>query len=98
MVFIFALLGLLTGTGGKHRVHGKIALKSCHHRKGVGKAMLGRVVKEAMDRDIHNVFTFVRADNKAGLHLNRKFGLLPKGPSNQNPSLVTVEKILHQDF
>eukprot|EP00091_Calanus_sinicus_P021174 TRINITY_DN6137_c0_g1_i2.p1 TRINITY_DN6137_c0_g1~~TRINITY_DN6137_c0_g1_i2.p1 ORF type:complete len:152 (-),score=39.99 TRINITY_DN6137_c0_g1_i2:255-710(-) len=69
-----------------------------HRRKGVGKAMLGRVVKEAMDRDIHNVFTFVRADNKAGLHLNRKFGLLPKGPSNQNPSLVTVEKILHQDF
>ena len=33
-------------------------------RKGVGKAMLGRVLKEAMDRDIHNVFTFVRVDNK----------------------------------
>ena len=67
-------------------------------RKGVGKAMLGRVLKEAKDRDIHNVFTFVRADNKAGLHLNRKFGMLPKGPSNQNPTLVTVEKLLHHDF
>merc|ERR1711970_493150 len=69
-----------------------------HRRKGVGKAMLGRVLKEAMDRDIHNVYTFVRPDNKVGLHLSRKFGLLPSEHHNHNPALVTVEKILHHDF
>merc|ERR1712142_1101363 len=69
-----------------------------HRRKGVGKAMLERVLKEAKDRDIHNVFTFVRPDNKVGLHLSRKFGLFPKEHNNRNSSLLTVEKILHQDF
>merc|ERR1711931_175838 len=69
-----------------------------HRRKGVGKAMLGRVLKEAMDRDIHNIYTFVRPDNKVGLHLSRKFGLLPSEQRNHNPSLITVEKILHHDF
>jgi len=67
-----------------------------HRRKGVAKAMLGRVLKEAMDRDIHNVFTFVRPDNKVGLHLSRKFGLLPK--EQNNSGLLTVEKVLHQEF
>ena len=60
--------------------------------------MLSRVLKEAMDRDIHNVFTFIRPDNKVGLHLSRKFGLLPKDQNNQNSRLVTVEKILHKEF
>jgi len=69
-----------------------------HRRKGVGKALLRRVLKEAMERDIHNVFTFVRVDNKAGIHLNRKFGLLPKGPSPCDQTLISYEKILHQDI
>ena len=33
-------------------------------RKGVGKALLSRVFKEAETRDIHNIYTFVRIDNK----------------------------------
>ena len=69
-----------------------------HIRKGVGKAMLRRVLKEAQERDIHNVYTFMRQDNKVGFHLSRKFGLVPKGPSDQNPTLVTVEKMLHQEM
>ena len=34
-------------------------------RKGVGKALLSRVFKEAETRDLHNIYTFVRVDNKA---------------------------------
>ena len=33
-------------------------------RKGVGKAMLTKVMEEARKRDIHNVYTFIRVDNK----------------------------------
>ena len=35
-------------------------------RKGVGKAMLTKVMEEARKRDIHNVYTFIRVDNKVG--------------------------------
>ena len=81
-------------------------------RKGVGKALLSKVFKEAESRDIHNVYTFVRVDNKvsicllkmfnssnvqAGFALGRKFGLLSRGPSKHDPSLLTVEKILHSN-
>ena len=37
---------------------------SRHRRKGVGKAMMARVMQEAEKRNIHNVYTFIRVDNK----------------------------------
>jgi len=74
-----------------------IGTLSRHKRKGVGKALLSKVFKEAESRDIHNVYTFVRVDNKAGFALGRKFGLLSRGPSKHDPSLLTVEKILHSN-
>ena len=40
-----------------------------HRRKGVGKAMLGRVMQEANKRDIQNVYTFIRVDNKVNLEI-----------------------------
>jgi len=64
-------------------------------RKGVGKALLSRVFKEAETRDIHNIYTFVRIDNKAGFALGRKLGLVTKGPSKHDQSLIMVEKIFH---
>ena len=91
---LFASWGLLTDTGGKSDILDQVLIILV--RKGVGKAMLGRVLKEAMDRDIHNVFTFIRPDNKVGLHISRKFGLLPKDQNNSG--LLTEEKVLHQDF
>ena len=42
---------------------------SRHRRKGVAKAMMARVMQEADRRDIHNVYTFVRVDNKVRLEL-----------------------------
>merc|ERR1712156_943754 len=70
---------------------------SRHRRKGVAKAMMARVMQEADRRDIHNVYTFVRVDNKAGLHLGRKFGLISTGASKTDPSLLTVEKIRNRE-
>ena len=35
-------------------------------RKGVGKALMTKVLKEAETRDIRSVYTFVRVDNKVG--------------------------------
>jgi len=72
-----------------------IGTLSRHRRKGVGKALLSRVFKEAETRDLHNIYTFVRVDNKAGFALGRKLGLVTKGPSKQDQSLIMVEKILH---
>ena len=34
------------------------------YRKGVAKAMLTKVMEEARKRDIHNIYTFIRVDNK----------------------------------
>merc|ERR1712141_533409 len=68
-----------------------------HRRKGVGKAMLSKVMEEARKRDIHNVYTFIRVDNKAGFHLGRKFGLISSGTSKTDPRLVTVERIFHRE-
>merc|ERR1711953_1429865 len=70
---------------------------SRHRRKGVAKAMLTKVMEEARKRDIHNVYTFIRVDNKAGFHLGRKFGLISTGTSKTDPRLVTVERILHRE-
>ena len=42
---------------------------SRHRRKGVAKAMMARVMQEADRRDINNVYTFVRVDNKVRLEL-----------------------------
>ena len=44
-------------------------------RKGVGKALLSKVFKEAESRDIHNVYTFVRVDNKVSICLLKMFTL-----------------------
>ena len=35
-------------------------------RKGVGKALMAQVMKEAMVRDLHSVYAYVRGDNKVG--------------------------------
>merc|ERR1711936_814895 len=70
---------------------------SRHRRKGVAKAMMARVMQEADRRDINNVYTFVRVDNKAGLHLGRKFGLISTGASKTDPSLLTVEKTRNRE-
>jgi len=45
-----------------------IGTLSRHRRKGVGKALLSRVFKEAETRDLHNIYTFVRVDNKESHH------------------------------
>ena len=42
------------------------------YRKGVGKAMLTKVMEEARKRDIHNVYTFIRVDNKVGREAGRE--------------------------
>ena len=44
------------------------------YRKGVGKAMLTKVMEEARKRDIHNVYTFIRVDNKVGREAGRQGG------------------------
>ena len=67
------------------------------YRKGVAKAMLTKVMEEAGKRDIQNVYTFVRVDNKAGFHLGRKFGLISTGTSKTDPRLVTVERSFHRE-
>merc|ERR1712106_19447 len=66
---------------------------SRHRRKGVGKAMMGQVMKEAMARDMDSVYAYVRRDNKAAIHLNRKFGLVITGTCRQDENLVVMEKI-----
>ena len=35
-------------------------------RKGVGKALMTQVMKEAVVRDLHSVYAYVRVDNKVG--------------------------------
>ena len=60
--------------------------------------MTRQVFREAEARDLHNVYTFVRVDNKVGFHLARKFGMAEKVAAGRgsDPSLVLVERILHK--
>ena len=51
-------LGSFKGAGGD------LTLFSFLCRKGVAKAMLTKVMEEARKRDIHNIYTFIRVDNK----------------------------------
>jgi ribosomal protein S18 acetylase RimI-like enzyme len=63
----------------------------------VAKAMMARVMQEADRRDINNVYTVVRVDNKAGLHLGRKFGFGITSTDKRDPSLYMMEKMLHNN-
>merc|ERR1719433_937171 len=45
-----------------------------HRRKGVAKKLMQRVLQEAQERDVHNIISYVRNDNKAAIHINQKFG------------------------
>lgn len=58
--------------------------------------MLTKVMQEASKRDINNVYTFIRVDNKVGFHLARKFGLISTGTSKTDARLVTVERIINR--
>ena len=67
MVSTFVSLELSADTGGKQYFVTSIPWSmSSLYRKGVAKAMLTKVMEEARKRDIHNVYTFIRVDNKVG--------------------------------
>lgn len=67
MVSTFVSLELSADTGGRQYFVTSIPWSmSSLYRKGVAKAMLTKVMEEARKRDIHNVYTFIRVDNKVG--------------------------------
>ena len=57
-------MGLSADTGGREGIITFISSHKSVYRKGVGKAMLTKVMEEAGKRDIQNVYTFIRVDNK----------------------------------
>ena len=77
----------------------------------MGRALLTKVIKDAEARHLHSVYTVVRwviiiiiiiiiiichrVDNKPGWALARRLGLVSRGAKTSDPSLVTVERILH---
>merc|ERR1712055_27591 len=66
-----------------------------HRRKGVAKKLMQRVLQEAQERDVHNIISYVRNDNKAAIHINQKFGFGITSNDKRDPSLFVMEKMLH---
>merc|ERR1712080_2677 len=66
-----------------------------HRRRGVAKKLMQRVMKDAQERDIHNVYTYVRNDNKAAIHVNHKFGLGVTGSDREDSNILLMERMLH---
>merc|ERR1712018_332735 len=66
-----------------------------HRRKGVAKKLMQRVLQEAQERDVHNIISYVRNDNKAAIHINHKFGFGITSNDKRDPSLFVMEKMLH---
>merc|ERR1712165_701891 len=77
--------------GGKKGAKKKIK----HRRKGVAKKLMQRVLQEAQERDVHNIISYVRNDNKAAIHINQKFGFGITSNDKRDPSLFVMEKMLH---
>merc|ERR1712156_1226121 len=46
-------------------------------------------------RDVHNIISYVRNDNKAAIHINQKFGFGITSNDKRDPSLFVMEKMLH---
>merc|ERR1712112_220021 len=67
-----------------------------YRRKGVASTLMATLFKEAVTRDVHNVFTYIRVDNKAALHMCRKFQMTVNGGCPTNASLQMMEKVMHQ--
>jgi len=70
-----------------------IGTLSRYRRKGVAAALMNQVIQEASLRQVNSVYAYVRADNKAAMFLNRKFGLSKKGECKQDQSLVIMERV-----
>merc|ERR1712110_1219855 len=68
-----------------------------HRRKGVAKKLMQRVLQEAKERDVHNIISYVRNDNKAAIHINQKFGFGITSNDKRDPSLFVMEKMLHNN-
>merc|ERR1711970_1209372 len=68
-----------------------------HRRKGVAKKLMQRVLEEAKARDVHNIVSYVRNDNKAAIHINQKFGFGITSNDKRDPSLYMMEKMLHNN-
>ena len=82
-------------------------------RKGVAKKLMQRVLQEAKERDVHNIISYVRNDNKvkmnptleyhhreclqAAIHINQKFGFGITSNDKRDPSLFVMEKMLHNN-
>merc|ERR1711976_234434 len=56
-----------------------IGTLSRYRRKGVGAALMTKVLHEAETREVNRLYAYVREDNKAAMFLNRKFGLIKNG-------------------
>merc|ERR1712179_269729 len=68
-----------------------------HRRKGVAKKLMQKVLEEAKERDVHNIISYVRNDNKAAIHINQKFGFGITSNDKRDPSLYVMEKMLHNN-
>merc|ERR1711874_445919 len=67
-----------------------------HRRKGVAKKLMQRVLQEAQERDVHNIISYVRNDNKAAIHINQKFGFGITSNDKGPESLRDGEDAPHQ--
>merc|ERR1712010_339933 len=65
-----------------------------HRRKGVAKKLMQRVLEEAKVRDVHNIVSYVRNDNKAAIHINQKFGFGITSTDKRDPSILHTSAVV----
>ena len=61
----------------------------------MAKKLVRQGIKEARERDVHNIY--VRSDNKVAVHVYQKFGFGVTGRDKGDASLLLMEKIMHEE-
>jgi len=71
-----------------------IGVHSRHRRKGLGTALLRKVVARGRELDVHRIYMYVRADNKSAIRCGQKLGFVPAG--DKGPDLIILERKMHE--